>query len=495
MRVGTTLSKQREREWEELDKKLHETASKTINNILKKMNLEEVNLNTVNRVINRLRGEVFSKYIKHSYYNFGNPIPVSLITSPTGVLVKILPVKSKKSFEEIYGIPIELMRELIKKGLVIPVLDEKVEYFVESDDEIIDLVYESVERDMILNYYYEELFKITKVKNTSTSVHNEAWKLVNVLSEEIHKETETSEWYKKLGVKKRLAYEEMKYNTFLTIAQYMTISPEKANLVIKLIQENQTSKALRFLFYNSTFETDPVFYSPSGHVTADMADIKYGIIELINMKMKIPPEFIKKVGTYVYEGLLTEVGSAIIRNENERQLKVVKHSDKLSELIDMIDKSQKLKDIRMEIETYIYEALEKQEQLNLEELNSLIDRYVDEAVQVYHSISDNTQVIPPGKRTYITIGTIGVTTMAIYLLVAGFYDPSRIYQVIPGFIGFLSNILGIFEMPLKVKRIWKEYIEKLSKLEHNKKRKLFERQLGVRLNILPMVSVIDVSKN
>jgi len=487
-------------ELEELDAKCREKARETIDKVLKGLNKESIDLidpQDLTYVLGALKRLIFGNYENYSYYNFGNPLISSIIASPGGVFVKILPVKNEIHFEKIYGLQIDFMKDLIKEEIVVPVLDEKISFFSESSDSILELVRDSIEKNMILNYYYEELFK--KVSHSSstkgerlTSYYEEAEMLVNRVSDGICELADYIGWHRALGVSASLACEELKYNALITLVQYKAVAPEMSNLLLKLLYKEGPLNAIQFMFFNSTFMTDPEFYSSSGSVLADMNDVKHGLLRLAREDMPIPSVILRNINTYVYKGLLLEVGTSIVKGTTDKErrtlLTVVKNVEKLGELHDAVRKAvESLSKEEIDLSSFIYKSL-KEGFIDIHELNRRIDIYTNKVSEIYYSMSDE---VKKGKKyLYTGIVASGIVSMALYPIIIGSATVESIVNALPGFIGNLSSIFGIIELSHAILKLSK-YLRRLSRLNDRTRMKILRRHLSKITLRVPSVVVID----
>ncbi|MEM4502131.1 MAG: hypothetical protein QXV42_01620 [Ignisphaera sp.] len=469
----------------ELEEKCVEKASKVVDDILRDFENPETNLD---EILSRFRHELFGRYPDHAYYNFGNPILSSLMVNPSGVLVKILPVKDEEKFKEIYGISTEEMLKLIKDGLVIPVIDEKIAYFSKSNDNIIEIVEKSVENNMILNYYYEELFR-----RIAPKYYEETEKKLNMAIDNICMHVERIRWDQSLVVSKKIACEEFKYNTFITLLQYNVASPAMEEHILRKLFNKNIIDAIDFMFYNSTFMTDPIFYSPNGSIIADISDLKYGILKLVNINENIPSDVINRLDTFIYRGLLMEIGATIIGNQYKKELSILIEVKKLEELYDDVRKSlRRFNEEKNKLMNYIFSSL-KNRYLNLTEFTSIIDDFINKVSEEYRSISDKRK---RGKKYLrISLTTFGIATTCIYLIASRLHNVELIVRNIPGFIGTLSNLLNIIEIPITLKSI-SSYLMQLKNIDVKSIDSKVNSQMEKIYKFwrkIPNIGVIDVS--
>lgn len=460
----------------ELEERARDIAVKKINDVLRQLNNFEYL--AVRGKLQLLLNDVFQNYMDYAYFNFGQPIYASLLVNPKGVFVKILPVKDKHHFKEVYGLSVDEALELIKYGKIVPVLDEKVEFFSESDEEILYLLEKSVSSGLVLNYYYEEFAR---------RFLNEVYKEVNDLFNNLKQHCDVKiyrlveEWSKKLGVKRTIAFDELIYNAYITYLQYKIINLEKSK-IIKSILERDPYDAIQFMFYSSTFDTDPLFYSPSGNVIAGFDDITYSIQYLSAYKLTNElNELIDNFGSFVYKGLVLEVGASLLGHNHCITIK--KDFRRISDLVDQL-KGKIDKEIHKEkqkIVRYIITSL-NQNTININELFDEISLFKKNIKELYEQLSD-----PPNqvrRKCLITIAGMGLATMIIYYALTNIsIDFNNIAAYLPGFIGSIGVIKDIYDGSFVLRKL----IDYMSRLKRTKK-----EQKPFKINDMPMVSVVDV---
>lgn len=174
----------------------------------------------------------------------------------------------------------------------------------------------------------------------------------------------------------KTACEELAHNFFTTAVQYELYKTGIEKLIFNDLMREDPKDAIEFTYHNSTFITDPFFYSPSRKVIADMTDVQDGLLSLASKDKKehIEDFVLKELNTVLYRGLVLELGVSILREADRKDIiNVLLDAKETREIYDMIDKDlRSVARLEKEIYMYIHDALEDWE-IDIEKFQDLLD--------------------------------------------------------------------------------------------------------------------------
>jgi len=369
-------------------------------------------LKNLEKLYRAYRSLVFGDATNAAYFNFGNPVAASIIANGSdggSIVVKIVPVRTLTHFENIYGISLDQFKELVKKGIIIPVIEHPVAVFSETDPEIWGLI-ESVVRDGRIPGYILEHVALQIEEGIHYGLK---------LSQYIDRIKEYSymvKWYCQLGYNPShpLPAYELLYTTYTTYLDMSLSNTKIIPIVIKMIKKGDIENLMDYLYLYSTFTSDRIWLSPNNRVIADLDDIRE-VLKKSNKINKIygnlGPVSLDLDAESVKKTVFLEVGVRLW-SEFKRARAQTNHKSKyifqvdLTDLSEILESARSMKTISRKIDDIIERA--KKEELSPRDLSEIEEDLGRTVKEIVKSLSKSSRRFNRSSILKIAVPILGV---------------------------------------------------------------------------------------